>query len=286
MISRSALRYYGGKWRLAPWVISHFPPHGCYVEPFCGAASVALRKAPAELQVIYDLDGEVVNFFRILRERTGVLIYAILATPYSRAEYEDAWETCEDPLERARRYYVRAWQGWGGGKGTKSGGWRFQTANNRGKSVVSDWNQVEHLPAIAQRLKQFFIEQDDALAVISRYDKPGTLFYVDPPYLPETRTERWATGAYQCEIDESYHARLLSVLNGLQGMAIVSGYPSDLYDEKLAGWLRVEKRATTTNSEKVGTEVLWISPRAIQNSQLVLFAESEVSNDIHSRSAE
>ena len=140
---RPALRYYGGKWRLAPWIISHFPPHICYVEPFCGAASVFLRKPPAEFEVINDLDGEVVNFFRVLRDRTDELIRAIVATPYSRAEYDEAWQTVEEPLERARRYYIRAWQGWGGGKGSRPSGWRYQLSNNRGKSVIMDWIDVE-----------------------------------------------------------------------------------------------------------------------------------------------
>ena len=155
-LTRPALRYFGGKWRLAPWIIEHFPPHGCYVEPFCGAASVFLRKAPAEFEVINDVDGDVVNFFQVLRDETDSLIHAVFVTPYSRAEYKLAWEPAEDSLERARRYYVRNQQGWSGGKSSRPSAWRYQHSNNRGKSVIKDWNDIDRLSAIVWRLKQAF----------------------------------------------------------------------------------------------------------------------------------
>lgn len=263
MVRRPALRYFGGKWRLAPWIIGHFPEHGCYVEPFCGAASVFLRKRPADVEVINDLDGNVINFFRVLRERTADLIQAIKLTPYSRQEYRLAWQPANEPLERARRYYVRLWQGWGGRKGTRQSGWRYQHSNNRGKSVIADWNATEHLWIVADRLRQAFIEHDDALALIQRYDQPHTLFYLDPPYLAETRSERWKTTAYRCEVDEEYHRRLLELILEVRGMVIISGYPSDLYERTLAGWHRSQTVARTTNTANTKTEVLWVSPLAM-----------------------
>jgi DNA adenine methylase len=257
---------------LADWIISYFPSHTCYVEPFAGAASVFLRKRPAQFEVLNDLDGEVVNFFRVLRERSEDLIYAITSTPYSREEYEGAWETYDDDndeLERARRYYIRAWQGWSG-KSSNSPCWRIQHTNNRGKSVVKDWNEVEHLSDIARRLKHAFIENDDALRVIKRFDQPNTLFYVDPPYLPETRTKRWAA-AYEHEADREYHERLLDYLNEeIRGMVVISGYHSELYAERLGEWPRFEKRARTTNTSKQNTEIIWISPSAQTRSNLQL----------------
>lgn len=273
--TRPALRYHGGKWRLAPWIISHFPHHTCYVEPFCGAASVFLRKPPAEFEVLNDLDGDLINFFRVLREHTDDLIQAIQLTPYSRAEYKAAFDTEPfiDPLERARRYYVAAWQGWGGGKGTRPGGWRYQHTNNRGKSVVADWNQVHHLEAVVGRLKCAMIENDDALSVIERYDQPHTLFYVDPPYLSETRTDRWKTCAYQHEFDIEHHNELLDLLNRIEGMAVISGYPSDLYTSGLSGWHRAETTSRTTNTPNVATEVIWISPKT-EAARLPLFAQA------------
>lgn len=268
-VTRPALRYFGGKWRLAPWIISHFPPHVTYVEPFCGAASVFLRKRPAQIEVINDLDGEVVNFFRMLRERTDELIFAIQATPYSRQEYKLSWQPVEDSLERARRCYIRMWQGWGGRNQTSC--WRIQHSSNRGKSVVEEWSQVEHLFNIAERLKMAFIENDEGIEIIKRYDQLHTLFYLDPPYLPELRSERWTSSAYRCEVDEHYHRQLLELLlEPLQGMVVISGYPSDLYDERLIGWQRVETTARTTNTSNIVTEVIWLSPSVSEN-RLPLF---------------
>jgi len=281
MKPRPALRYFGGKWRLAPWIIGHFPDHVCYVEPFCGAASVFLRKRPAQFEVINDLDGEVVNFFRMLRDRTDEFIYAIQATPYSRREYELAWEWENigselDPLERARLFYIRSWQGWAFREAQRGRGdvvvyptWRIQHSNNRGKSVITDWNKVDHLPALAGRLKMAFIENDDAIDIIGRYDRPETLFYLDPPYLSELRSERWRR-AYHCEVDRDYHVRLLDLLMEIRGMAIISGYPSGLYNETLAGWHRFETRSRTTNTSNPTTEVIWVSPSATE-ARLPLF---------------
>lgn len=267
-ISRPALRYFGSKWRLAPWIIGHFPLHGCYVEPFCGAASVFLRKQPAEFEVINDLDGDIVNFFRVLRERVDEFIYVVGATPYSREEFDLSWQPADDPLERARRYYVRSWQGWTG-KGVSGAHWRIQHSNNRGKSVVDEWNQIEHLKAIAQRLKQAFVENDEAMDVIRRYDQLHTLFYLDPPYLPEVRSDRFKQ-AYQCEVDRAYHERLLDALLEVQGMVVISGYPSQFYNERLEDWKRYETTARTTNTSNTVTEVIWVSPRTAET-QLPLF---------------
>jgi len=271
--TRPALRYFGGKFRLAPWIISHFPYHVCYVEPFCGAASVFLLKAPAEFEVINDIDGNVVNFFRVLRERKEEFIAAILMTPYSREEFDLAWYPATDPLERARRYYIRSWQGWGG-KGTveQHPGWRYQHSNNRGKSVIKDWNATEHLHAITARLKRVMIENDDVLNVIKRYDTPNTLFLLDPPYLPDTRSARWRAASYKHEMTPKQHRQLLDVLLEIEGMAIISGYPSELYEKKLAGWRRVQTTARTTNTSNTKIEVAWVSPAAVKNSrQQLLF---------------
>jgi len=273
-IPRAALRYYGGKWQLAPWIISHFPSHVCYVEPFCGAASVFLRKQPAEFEVLNDIDGDLVNFFLVLREQAEKLIRAIDLTPYSRAEYDLAWQPTYDPLERARHYYVRSWQGWGGSKGAiqTSTSWRFQFTTKRGQSIVDDWNQTEHLYAIAARLKQAQMENDEAIDVIRRYDDKETLFYLDPPYLAQTRSHRWAELAYHHEADLEYHRLLLDTIKHLDGMVIISGYHSTLYDQELSDWTSVEKKAITTNVANRKVEILWLSPNTTAIDRLPLFS--------------
>lgn len=268
-VRRPALKYFGGKWRLAPWIISHFPQHECYVEPFCGAASVFLRKPPSVVEVINDLDEEIINFFRVLREQRDDFVQAVEATPYSRQEYNLAWDLRGNgalPLERARRFYIRSWQGWGG-KCRNRSGWSFQTTNNRGKLVLADWNEIVHLPAVIERLKHAFIENDDALKVIARYDGPRALFYCDPPYLQDLRRPQ----SYHCEIDEEYHRVLLERLLVIEGMVIISGYPSDLYNEYLRDWRRVETTARTTNTPNVATEIIWVSPAAVAQGQGMLW---------------
>jgi len=270
---RPALRYYGSKWRLAPFVIGHFPPHTCYVEPFGGAAAVLLRKPPSYVEVYNDADEQVVTFFRILRERPEELIQAIERTPFSRAELARAYRPAGDELEQARRFYVRAWQSRSGPSGQWRGGWRFERSDARHKTITASWNDTRHLWAVARRLKQVCLECDDALQVIGRYDTPATLFYLDPPYPRATRA-RWGRTGYRHELSDEGHRRLAEELHGLQGLALVSSYPSALYEELYGGrgWHKAV-REVRTEVKKTATEVLWISPRAAQ-AALPLFAHA------------
>lgn len=265
--ARPAIRYYGSKWRLSPWILQHFPPHTTYVEPFGGGAAVLLRKPPSTLEVYNDLSGDTVNFFAQLRDHTDALVRAIELTPYARAEFLQAISAPgSSALEQARRFYIEHQQGWGGRKSRPS--WRYQHTNTRGKSVVADWNQVNHLYAIAGRLKQVFIECDDAVRVIERFDTPHTLFYLDPPYLPDTRS-RFDHG-YDHEMTDADHEALLQQIRGVAGMVVLSGYPSEMYNEYLADWDRVETTARTTHTPTIATEVLWLSP-AVQAARMPLF---------------
>lgn len=260
---RPPLRYFGGKWRLAPWILSHLPPHICYVEPFCGGASLLLRKRRSEIEVINDLDGEIVNFFQVLRGSPDELIRAVELTPFSRLEHARAHEPCpaEDTVERARRLYIRSWQGRGGPRTKWKSGWRFQRELNRGKKAVEDWSDTGHLWEIAERLKPVQIECADYLEVLARYDAPGTVFVCDPPYVSSTRSARWATSAYAHEMTEAGHRAFAAAVASLKGMVLVCGYDSELYGELFAGWERVEKR-TQTDAATSATEVLWLSPTA------------------------
>jgi DNA adenine methylase len=260
MILRPALRYFGGKWRIAPWIISHFPAHISYVEPYCGAASVLLRKPPAEIETINDLDGDVVCFFKTLREHSEALIRTIELTPYSRAEYANAYLPTEDPIERARRYYVRSWFGRGGMRKESGGGWRFMVTDSRGGSVVDDWRRIGHLRQIVERLQMVQVENGEALDIIKRYDTPNTLFYVDPPYVMQCRSERWQR-AYFHEMTDMDHELLANCLQAVKGMVIISGYPSELYDRLYAGW-KCETKADRKENLKASVECLWISPNA------------------------
>lgn len=269
MVRGPAFRYYGSKWRLAPVIIGLFPPHVCYVEPFGGSACVLLQKYPSALEVYNDADEQVVIFFRVLRERTEELIRAIELTPYARTELEVAFEACDDKLELARRFYVRSWQSRAGPSGNWRSGWRFQRTDASGKRVVGDWNDVEPLWAVAERLKQVMIECDDAFTVIGRYDAPETLFYLDPPYPKETRG-RWAKGGYRHELDEADHRRLAELVHDLEGMVVLSSYPSALYDELYQDWQGVSREVRTEGNGRA-MEVIWLSP-AVDRARLPLFA--------------
>lgn len=273
MVKRPPLRYHGSKWSLAPWIIQNLPAHRVYVEPYAGGASVLLRKPKSQVEVYNDLDGQVVNLFRVLRDgaRARELLRQLRLTPFSRAEYEESWIVADDPIEQARRLLVRSAMGHGTTAATAGWrtGWRNYHGDQRHAPPSSDWrNLPEALEATVDRLRDVMIECRPALAVIEEYDGPDALFYVDPPYLAETRHERYATTAYRYEMTADDHESLARALSNLKGAAVVSGYGSDLYEELYTGWRRVE-RGARADGGSARTEVLWISPGAVRQPMLL-----------------
>lgn len=275
--NRPALRYHGGKWQLSNWIISHFPTHTCYCEPFGGGAAVLLNKSPAFVEVYNDLNDDVVNFFRVLRDRPSELFAAIDLTPYSRREYLESQSMDGDDVERARKFFVWSWQGRGRAGVVEPGGWRFMSRDTRGRTPVDDWNNNQHLWSVARRLKQVQIENDNALTVIKRFDTHKTLHYVDPPYVQSTRGQRWALTGYAHELSDAQHVELANLLHSVDGMVILSGYPSTLYDDLYADWKRVDRDVTKDNAGGVAVECLWISKNA--NQQQAMFSFSGMESD-------
>lgn len=261
------LRYLGSKWKLADWIIAQMPPHVTYVEPFAGSATVFFRKSPSAIEVLNDLNGDVVNFFDILRSQTDELVRAIDLTPVSRREYLRSFEACTDPLERARRFYIRSWQGFRGGGTHDPAGWRFRVDDVE-RSATREWSRLDGLILGAHRLKDAQLECDTALAVIERCDTPQTLFYVDPPYVIKARSRK--DKRYVHEMTDSEHRQLAEVLHHVQGMVLLSGYKSELYLELYADW-HFSTKSATTNGNSVALEYLWCSPNATDLSQLPLF---------------
>lgn len=265
---RPALRWHGGKWRLAPRIIEHFPPHRRYVEPFGGAASVLLRKPRAYAEIYNDLNEEVVTLFRVLRdpELGGALIAQLRLTPFARAELEQSYHPSPDPVEIARRLIVRSFQGFGsaGVNGATTG---FRANSDRsGTTPAHDWaNYPDCVPALIERLQGVVIERKDALALAAAMDREDTLIYFDPPYLPETRSKkRGPQGlyhSYKCDMTTEDHERFLAAVLVLKSMVVISGYASDLYNARLSGWERVafDARADGARATK---EILWINPAA------------------------
>lgn len=264
-MTRPILRYHGGKWLLAPWIISHMPPHRTYVEPFGGAASVLLRKGRCYAEVYNDLGGEVVNLFQVLRSpRAGELIAGVELTAFARAEFEMAYEIAEDAVERARRLVVRSAMGFGSGLAVN-----FQSTGFRGDSTkpgttpAHDWLNLPSILAQAvRRLRGVVIECRPAAEVIARYDAPDVLFYIDPPYVHATRSHKVSGGTlhhrYTHEMTDEDHAALLDQLVAAQGQVMLSGYSHPLYDAALASWRRVTREALADGAVK-RTEVLWMN---------------------------
>ena len=284
--SRPVLRWHGGKWILAPWIIEHFPKHRVYVESFGGAASVLLRKRPVYAEVYNDLDDCVVNLFKVLRnpDLSSRLIRLLVETPFARTEFEAAYEISDDPVEEARRLIIRSFMGFGStGFNRDVGRTGFRATSNRsGTTPAHDWaNYPEGLADVVSRLAGVVIENRDAIEVMLQHDSEETLHYVDPPYLPETRSVKFRTtdgraNCYRHELDGGGHQRLLAALRDLCGMVVLSGYPSPVYDDALPGWRRVE-RAALADGARDRTEVLWINPRAAERlGQPSLFGLGEV----------
>jgi DNA adenine methylase len=261
------VRWLGSKWRLAPWVISHLPPHELYCEPYGGSASVLLRKARAPVEVLGDLDDELLTLYGVVRDPVlaGRLFMLATFTPFSDAEFRLAMRRLPadaDPVERARRMIVRhAMQVSPDVRGETQGtGFRRYTGSAR-RVAAADWASFpDALAGLTARLQGVVVERASAVETLRRHDRPGMLAYVDPPYVHSTRAE--ARKGYAHEMSDDAHRELLDCLLGLEGMAVVSGYASRLYDDGLAGWKRVT-RVVSDHARQRREEVLWISPRAV-----------------------
>jgi DNA adenine methylase len=256
--------WYGGKYNHLGWLLPLLPPCHHYCEPFGGSAAVLLNRDPSPVETYNDIDGEVVNFFRVLRENGEALIEALRLTPFSREEFYVAVRKPESDLsslERARRFFVRARQVRTGLAQTASLG-RWANCKNTSRSGMAGavsrwWNSVEGLGGIAQRLLRVQIENRPATDAIRLYDGKDTLFYCDPPYPHESRKD---SKAYRYEMCDSEHARLAETLRGITGKAAVSGYRCDLMDKLYRGWRRADAPTKKCHSsKKPRTEALWMN---------------------------
>lgn len=255
---KSPVPYFGSKQRIADWIVDLLPDHSHYVEPFAGGLSVLLAKEPSKLETVSDLDGDLMTFWQVLRDRAAELIRACALTPHSRAEHDDAYEpTPGDDLETARRVWVRLTQGRGGT--LRRTGWR-QYIDPAGTATSLPGcldGYVDRLAAAAERLHAVSLEALPALELIARYGRhDGTLLYVDPPYLGTTRT----FANYRHEMrGEEQHRELAAALADCRATVVLSGYHSPLYDELYEGWHRFETAARADNAKttRARTEVLW-----------------------------
>ncbi|HRK80846.1 MAG TPA: DNA adenine methylase [Saprospiraceae bacterium] len=260
-----AFGWYGGKFSHLDWLLPQLPECLHYCEPFAGSGAVLLNREPSPVETYNDIDGEVVNFFKVLREEKEALIEQIALTPFSREEFAVACQLDPDltSLERARRFYVRARQVRTGLAQTASVG-RWANCKNTSRAgmsgVVSRWlGGVEQLDFIAERLLRVQIENRPAIDVIKLYDSKNTLFYCDPPYIHETRGD---TKSYGFEMTDSDHKTLAETLNAVEGLAAVSNYECELMEELYPSgkWTKIYSTEKTIHSTKdIRQEVLWVN---------------------------
>ena len=257
--SRPILRWHGSKWRIAEWVIAHFPPHKLYVEPFGGSASVLLQKPRAVTEVYNDLDRDLVNMFKVIRERPNELALQLALTPYARDEYQALYQPSEDAMERARAFIARSFMGMSSKGALQKSGFDARTNpdgyTGRLRSLAS---LPDEIVIVAGRLTHVLIENVPALSCLDRYERPDALVYLDPPYLASTRS---SGKLYRHEMSDDEHRNLLGRARESGAMIIISGYPSSIYDALLHDWLRVETDAYADGGAP-RSEVLWINPAA------------------------
>ncbi len=222
------LKYPGAKWNLANWVIKHMPPHKVYLEPFFGSGAVFFNKPPVGIETINDLDGDVVNLFRVIRDYPEQLASLIKLTPWSREEYLSSYESADNEVEKARRFFVRCWQAFATRTVYRTG-WRH-SAVGLAPNMPEQWNKVPiRIFQVAERLKYAQIECMDASNLIDKYNYKDVLIYADPPYIQSARNR----GIYRHEMTDEQHIALLELLKNHSGPVIISGYESELYNDVL-----------------------------------------------------
>lgn len=251
-VKRPLLNYFGGKWRIGPWIISHFPEHKSFVEPFGGSLSVLLRKPKSKREIVNDVDSELVNLYQVARDHGSELQDKLRLTPHSRQEYKESMSPADCKIEMARRTIVRCY--FGIGDSFLHNHNAFRSSKDSNTCVASSWNTYrECFLGITERLKTVTIENLSYEKLFQKYDSKETLWYLDPPYVPETRTKKHS---YREDWSNLKHLSFVNEVKNLKGQVVLSGYESDIYQE-LNDW---EKQYREAKCQKGAsrTEVLWI----------------------------
>lgn len=264
---KAVVKYPGSKWSIAQWIISYFPDHHSYVEPFFGSGAVLFNKPRSHIETVNDLDMSVVNLFECIRDAPEKLARAIYMTPYAREVYDRAFqEVPEDKFEKALNFYIRLNMGHGFRTNGEKVGWKNDVQGRERAYASREWCSLpDRIIQAAERLRGVQIENRPAVDVIKRFNYQNVLIYCDPPYMLQTRHGK----QYRCEMGEADHIELLETLIQHKGYAIISGYETDLYNSVLKGW---HKQSVTTYSQVCSqkTETVWMNfqPQNIQLSFL------------------
>lgn len=265
LIKRPVLRYPGGKFKIAPWIVSHFPPHDLYVEGFGGSASVLLNKSRSKGEVYNDVNQDVVNVFRVLRDpdMSKRLEEVLRLTPFALDEYKSCFENTEDIVENARRMIFRSFAGIGSDSVFKKNGFRYSKHNDTGTMPAESWNRFPNaISSFTSRLQGVVIHNLDIYSVIEKYDGHGTLFYLDPPYLSSTRKTQSVRYSHEM-LNDDQHIKLIETIKSVAGKVVLSGYESKIYKDLLHGWICVKRSTIAGSGNGSGSkraECLWLSP--------------------------
>lgn len=253
---KAIAKYPGSKWSLANWIISFFPEHHSYLEPFFGSGAVLFNKPRSNIETVNDLDDNVVNLFECIRENPQKLAQMIYMMPYAREVYENAFkEVPEDKFEAALSFYIRLNMGHGFRTSGERVGWKNDVQGRERSYASQDWcNLPGKIMQAAERLRGVQIENRPAMEVIERFNFKNVLIYCDPPYMLKTRHGK----QYRCEMDDNDHEILLRLLLQHKGPVLISGYDTELYQDMLGGWKRY---VNTTYSQVCSKkqEVLWMN---------------------------
>lgn len=254
---KSVLKYPGSKWSISDWIINNFPQHHSYVEPYFGSGAVFFSKYQSAIETINDLDEDVINLFKCIRDDSEALARKIAMTPYSRQAYDESFETIEgNEIDKALKFLVRCWQGHGFRTNGYKVGWKNDVQGRENMYAVYNWYRLpEWVMSIVDRLKQVQIESRPALEVIKRFNYPNVLIYADPPYLLGTRRAK----QYKHEMSDQDHVEMLETLLQHKGKIILSGYQSELYDEMLKGWHKDNIKGSAEYHGADRKEILWMN---------------------------
>lgn len=253
---RAILKYPGAKWKISEWIISHFPKHKVYCEPFFGSGAVFFNKPQSYIETINDIDGNIVNLFRVCRESPGELARLIEFTPFSREEFIKCYDESDDHIEQARRTLVRYHQSFGSANCSKKSWKNSQKFSSPQTAKI--WNCLPNtIMETCERLKDAQIENIDAIELINRYNDENTLIYCDPPYLQSLRKRN----IYKHDVSDEYHIMLLETLKKSKSKIVLSGYDNSLYNNMLADWFTDEKKTTAQMGLK-RIEKIWLNFQA------------------------
>ena len=260
------LKYPGSKWNLVPNILKMIPEHHTYLEPFFGSGAILFSKPESDIEMVNDLDRNVVNLFNCIKLDPERLARSVMTTPYSREQYDNSYLSDPDePFEKALQFLIKCWQGYGFRTNGYKVGWKNDIQGRESMYALWDWYRVpDRVIAIAERLRKVQIENRPAMEVMKRFDFDNVFMYLDPPYVLGTRTGK----QYENEMIDSDHEELLKFILSTKAKVIISGYESDLYNDYLTDWNKLQFNSCAEMGGK-RVETVWFNYELQQEKQLV-----------------